>query len=79
MKTLGYDIGSSSIKATLFDVEKGEAITQTMYPDDEMRIYSVKPGWAEQDEETWWESVVILTKRLLKNSKTRVEEIKSIQ
>ena len=78
MKTLGYDIGSSSIKATLFDVEKGEAITQTMYPDDEMRIYSVKPGWAEQDAETWWEAVVIVTKRLLKNSKTRVEEIKSI-
>jgi len=51
---LGLDIGSSSIKATLLDIEQGKAICTVSSPEREMEIRSDLPGWAEQDPETWW-------------------------
>lgn len=51
---LGFDIGSSSVKAAIVDVDSGKAITTAQSPNDEMIISSTKPGWAEQDPEMWW-------------------------
>ncbi len=54
MYYIGYDLGSSSIKAALVDVGSGKSAGITQYPDQEMVILSVKPGWAEQDPDNWW-------------------------
>lgn len=62
---LGYDIGSSSIKASLINSENGELVITASSPDTEMKIDSPKEGWAEQHPELWWKHVVITTKKML--------------
>jgi xylulokinase len=48
---VGLDIGTSSVKAGLFDLEgRNVAISRANYG-----IYSPHKGWAEQDPEEWWE------------------------
>jgi xylulokinase len=54
---LGLDIGSSSVKATLVDVKTNQRVTSFQSPAEEMEMLAVKPGWAEQEPETWWEHV----------------------
>jgi len=53
MYLLGYDIGSSSIKAALVDSYTGKAIQVIQYPESEMDIIARKTGWAEQQPEVW--------------------------
>ncbi len=65
MLTIGYDIGSSSIKAALVDIDKNEAVKVVYYPDTEMAINSPHPGWAEQDPEMWWDYLTKATQKLL--------------
>ena len=64
MYLLGYDIGSSSVKASLIEAESGKCIAQTFYPKEEAPIISHKAGWAEQDPEQWWQYVIEATKSL---------------
>jgi len=54
MYLLGFDIGSSSVKATLLDAANGEVLGSASSPQQELEIIALKPGWAEQDPETWW-------------------------
>lgn len=53
MVTLGIDIGSSSIKVSLFDSAGGRSIASAQYPPAEMEILSKLSGWAEQDPHVW--------------------------
>ncbi len=64
MHFLGYDLGSSSVKACLFDGDKGRSVARSTYPDEEMPIAAPRPGWAEQDPASWWTAVVRATERL---------------
>lgn len=57
MLLLGIDLGSSSVKASVIDGDSGNCLVTAFYPKDEMKIISVKPGWAEQDTETWWSNL----------------------
>ena len=52
---LGYDIGSSSVKASLVNVESGRTVASAFYPKQEAPILNLQPGWAEQNPEAWWE------------------------
>ena len=78
MYSIGYDIGSSSIKAALIEIESGRLISSKFYPENEMAINSPQPGWAEQNPETWWEYAKIVTGQILKESSVSPSEIKSI-
>ena len=78
MLSIGYDIGSSSIKCCILEIENGKVIAEDFYPADEMKINSPYPGWAEQDPNLWWENVKILTNRLLRNNKIDSGKIVSI-
>lgn len=51
---LGLDVGSSSVKAALVDVDSGKALCVAQSPQDEMPMSAPKPGWAEQDSDMWW-------------------------
>lgn len=55
MLLLGIDVGTSSIKVSIVDAGTQESLASAQYPDKESDIISVKPGWAEQDPEMWWE------------------------
>ncbi|MDV6169469.1 FGGY family carbohydrate kinase [Flavobacterium sp. DG1-102-2] len=57
MYFLGIDLGSSSIKLSVFDADKGSVIASVSVPDFEMEITAPKFGWAEQDPSQWWEYV----------------------
>jgi xylulokinase len=52
---LGYDLGSSSVKASLVDAATGQTVASAHSPSEEMPMQAVQPGWAEQDPELWWE------------------------
>jgi xylulokinase len=54
MLLLGIDLGSSSVKASVIDGTTGKCLATAFSPSDEMKIIALKPGWAEQDPETWW-------------------------
>ena len=61
---LGYDVGSSSIKATLMDAETGKVLAAATSPDTELEIVAKQLGWAEQDPAVWWEHVKTATKKI---------------
>ena len=53
MYTLGFDIGSSSIKVALLNLETGRADAAAFSPKNEMSITALRAGWAEQDPAMW--------------------------
>ncbi|MBC8052902.1 MAG: carbohydrate kinase [Sphingobacteriaceae bacterium] len=57
MLLLGIDVGTSSIKVSVVESETQQTIASARYPDNESAITSLKPGWAEQSPEMWWEHV----------------------
>ncbi len=78
MYFIGYDIGSSSIKASIIEKEEGKVIGVTQYPDTEMQILSEKIGWAEQNPDLWWDNICKVTQKLLKQTKVDAKRIKGI-
>jgi xylulokinase len=78
MITLGLDIGSSSIKAALYDNEAGREIDHATFPDTEMAIVSPSPGFAEQDPDSWWSCVQEAVGRLRANHPAAVAALKAI-
>ena len=54
MKALGIDMGTSSIKVSLLDIESGACVDSSTNPKTEMPIETLRDGWAEQDPEMWW-------------------------
>lgn len=78
MYLLGYDIGTSSIKASLIDSENGKCVASAFWPEKEAEIISVRQGWAEQHPEMWWENLKYATKKILTNSHAKPKDIKAI-
>ena len=78
MYLLGYDIGSSSVKASLVSVETGKCVASAFYPKTEAPIKAVKPGWAEQDPEMWWANLKLATADILAQSGAKGNEIDAI-
>ena len=65
MYLLGYDIGSSSVKASLVDAQSGKCVATAFYPKQEAVIISRQPGWAEQDPFMWMDHVKMATEDVL--------------
>jgi len=61
---LGYDVGSSSIKATLMESATGKVVGSATSPGKELDILAERPGWAEQEPSVWWENVVSATQQI---------------
>ncbi len=78
MYSIGYDIGSSSIKAALVDNTSGKCIALLNEPKSEMEIISVQNGWAEQNPDDWWKYVCKATQRLLEENSIKAKEIVGI-
>src|SRR4051812_40919600 len=64
MLLLGIDVGTSSIKVSVVDSQTQHAVASAQFPDTESEIKTVKPGWAEQSPDMWWEHVQQAIKRL---------------
>ena len=78
MYSIGYDIGSSSIKAALIETATGKSVAVVNEPETEMEMLAVKNGWAEQHPDDWWIHICKATKRLLKESNIKAEEVSGV-
>jgi xylulokinase len=75
---LGLDIGSSSIKAALVEIETGKSLGVVQEPKEEMGMFAQKNGWAEQKPEDWWTHSCNAIKRLKKQYNISRTQIKGI-
>lgn len=75
---LGYDVGSSSIKATLMEVETGKVVATASSPAKELEIIAHKPGWAEQQPEVWWDNIKAATQQLKAKAGFNAADVKAI-
>ncbi|MDR0421489.1 MAG: carbohydrate kinase [Proteiniphilum sp.] len=78
MYVLGYDIGSSSIKAALVEIETGKTVASGFHPETEMPIHAPRPGWAEQEPAMWWDSLRHASTSVLRQSGVDPRDIKAI-
>lgn len=75
---LGFDVGSSSVKASLVDSDSGVCVASAFYPEKEAPIIAVKSGWAEQDPQMWWDNAKLSLKKVMADSSVKGEDIKAI-
>jgi xylulokinase len=75
---LGLDIGSSSIKAALVEIESGKSLGVVQEPKEEMSMFAQKNGWAEQEPNDWWLHICNAITKLKKQydvSRSQIEGI----
>ncbi len=75
---LGFDVGSSSVKVSLVDVETGQCAASAFYPEREAPIKAVKAGWAEQDPLMWWNNAKLALSKIMSETGVTGEQIKAI-
>lgn len=75
---LGFDVGSSSVKASLTDVDNGEIAASAFFPEHEAPILAVKAGWAEQDPNMWWENAKRSLQKIMAETGAKGEDILAI-
>ncbi|OGG11631.1 carbohydrate kinase [Candidatus Gottesmanbacteria bacterium RBG_13_45_10] len=75
---LGYDLGSSFIKASLIDIGTGELVANAASTDRELTIDSPKPGWAQQHPDMWWKHIVQATLKIKIKVGNKLKDVKAI-
>ena len=78
MYYIGYDIGSSSVKAAIVEAETGKKIIVLNEPQNEMEIVSLHSDWAEQDPEMWWQHICTATKRAIREANIDASKIQGV-
>ena len=75
---IGYDIGSSSVKASLVEAESGRCVASAFYPKSEASITAQQPGWAEQDPNSWWQYLCEATSDVMTASGAHGSDVAAI-
>ena len=75
---LGFDVGSSSVKASLVNADSGKCEATAFFPEREAPIKAVKAGWAEQDPESWWEYAKLSLQKIMAETGAKGDDIKAI-
>lgn len=78
MYFLGYDIGSSSVKAAILEAATNKVIAHSQFPKSEMAMIAHQPGWAEQHPEDWWQAIREVTSEILERTGISSTDIKAI-
>jgi xylulokinase len=78
MYLLGFDIGSSSVKACIVEGISGACLASAFYPKKEMKIKAVQAGWAEQEPEDWWANLKLAVAEVIHKAAISPAEIDSI-
>ena len=78
MYLLGIDLGSSSIKVALVEAASQLVHKVVSYPESEMPISSIRPGWAEQEPSLWWDNLKKACQILLKETQIDTTKISAI-
>jgi xylulokinase len=75
---IGFDLGSSSVKACLVNADTGVAVASAFFPETEMAIDAPKAGFAEQQPENWWNNACLASKAVLQQASVNPEDVKAI-
>ncbi len=76
---LGYDVGSSAIKAALLAPDTGTVVASARSPsDEEMTMEAPQPGWAEQPPGRWWHHVQRATDALHEKARFDPEAVAAV-
>jgi len=78
MYTIGFDLGSSSVKVALVNSNTGKMVHLVQEPAIEMPISSKQPQYAEQDPVMWWANACKASKRLLAEAAIDLKQITAI-
>ena len=78
MYFLGFDLGSSSVKACLVDANSGKAVASAFFPETEMIIESPQAGFAEQQPENWWKNACLASKAVMQKANVQPGDVKAI-
>src|SRR5574344_1812562 len=75
---LGIDVGSSSVKASLVNVDTGKCEASAFFPESEAPIIAVKAGWAEQDPQMWWTNFKLALQKCMAETGAKGENIVAV-
>ena len=75
---LGFDVGSSSVKASLVNADSGKCVSSAFFPEKEAPIKAVKVGWAEQEPDSWWQYAKQALQKIMAEANVKAEEIVAI-
>lgn len=75
---LGIDLGSSSVKAALLNLDTRTCTGQAYFPREEMPIQAPSPGFAEQDPSTWLENARLAVRAALENAQATPSDVTAI-
>ena len=75
---LGFDVGSSSVKASLVDADTGVCAASAFFPESEAPIKAEKLGWAEQEPDSWWNYAKLSLQKIMADTGAKGEDIKAI-
>jgi xylulokinase len=60
------------------DPQTGEVLGTDCFPKGETHTQALRPGWAEQDPEEWWENLKLAVHRALEKAKKKGTDVKAI-
>jgi xylulokinase len=75
---LGFDVGSSSIKASLLDAATGCSVASATSPDTELDMQARQAGWAEQDPDIWWQHMCRAVAKLRETHAQAVDQTAAV-
>ena len=75
---LGFDIGSSSVKAALVSTPTRQTVAVANWPKQELPILAEQTGWAEQAPEQWWKCCQKTVQELLLQTGISPNQIEGI-
>ena len=75
---LGFDVGSSSVKAALVDADEGTCVASAFYPESEAPIKAVRAGWAEQSPDDWWTYLKNALMRVMHDAQATGDDVLAI-
>ncbi|TDB68870.1 xylulokinase [Arundinibacter roseus] len=78
MYFLGFDVGSSSVKACLLAADTGQVVASAFFPETEMPINAPQAGFAEQQPEQWWHNACLASKAVMHKSGVAPDAVKAI-
>jgi len=78
MYLLGFDSGTSAVKATLLDAQTGKVLASASSPEREMPVAAPQPGWAEQQPQMWWDNLVAATARLRQQAGADLRDVAAV-
>ena len=75
---LGFDVGSSSVKASLVSADSGKCVASAFFPGKEAPIQAVKAGWAEQDPDSWWQYAKQALRKIMADAGATADDVAAI-